>query len=256
MPSLPLSVSLALHATAALTSSGDRSTTLRTAWHNAHPAALEVDVEARWLKEWADDGESILFIAMPQPGRIGGLPRGLHPDILPPLLEAGECVLGGTHGGIAVPTTTIFGPPGDQGHLVEWTAYPGPAVPRHVVEATDLAHISRELIARTTAAARALEDVGGTPWRPMDTLPADPRTRPNALPRKTPAAVLLVLDRAVRIAEVARAGLAVERANAALDATTSLKRTIILTDVLDVALTALTGATNVGAMAIAGWRPA
>ena len=160
MPSLPLSVSLALHATAALTSSGDRSTTLRTAWHNAHPAALEVDVEARWLKEWADDGESILFIAMPQPGRIGGLPRGLHPDILPPLLEAGECVLGGTHGGIAVPTTTIFGPPGDQGHLVEWTAYPCPTLPRHVVESTDLAHLSTDLIARTTSAASELDQLG------------------------------------------------------------------------------------------------
>ena len=256
MPSLPLSVSLALHATAACGSSGDREAALRRAWRDAHPRTLDVDDDAPWLADWAEEGECVLFVAMPRPGRVGDLPRGLHPDILPVALDAGECVLGGTKGGLAVPTTTTFGPHGDQGRWVTWTAYPGPAVPRHVVEATDLAHIARELIARTTAAARALEDVGGTPWRPMDTLPADPRTRPNALPRKTPAAVLLVLDRAVRIAEVARAGLAVERANAALDATTSLKRTIILTDVLDVALTALTGATNVGAMAIAGWRPA
>ena len=257
MPSLPVAAALALHGTHALTvDPSRREDLLEAAWRTARPRGVELLDNGEWLQEWADSGERVLFVAMPRPGKVTGLPPALHPDVMTAVLGDGEVLLGGTTGGLATCRITEFGPIGDRGHLLTWTAYPAPVLPRHVVEATDLAALSRGLLAAIADTARRLEALGGAPWRPADTLPADPITRPLAVPKSTPAPAILALDRATRVAALARAGLAIEDSGAALDAATSRERAVILRGLHGTAEDTIVGATNVATMVMAGWRPA
>mgnify|MGYP001325888554 CR=1 FL=1 len=257
MPSLPVAAALALHGTHALAARpSQRGELLRAAWGAARPRGVELLDDGEWLQEWADGGETVLFVALPRPGMIVGLPPGLHADVMTAAISEGQVILGGTRGGLATCTVTEFGPIGDRGRLLTWTAYPAPVVPRHVVEATDLAALSRGLLTAIADSARRLESLGGAPWRPGDTLPADPITRPLAVPRTTPAPAILALDRATRVAALARAGLAIEDSGAALDAATSRERAAILRGLLGTAEDTIVGATNIATMVMAGWRPA
>ena len=256
MPSLPVAVALALHGTQALAAAASRREDLvRSAWRASRPRGVEVLDDGEWFQEWADAGETVLFVALPRPGKILGLPPALHPDVMTAAISDGEVLLGGTKGGLATCRITEFGPSGDRGRLLTWTAYPAGVIPRHVVEATDLAALSRGLVTAISETSRRLDALGGAPWRPADTLPADPLARALPVPQETPPPVILALDRAARVVEITRAGLAAEESGAALDAATSRERATLLRGLLSAAQDTIVAATNVATMVMAGWRP-
>lgn len=206
------------------------------------------------LRDWQTYGETAVFLALPRPGVPAGMPRTDRLS-LAEAAEAGQAAYAPTVGGLLVPRLTPFGPDGDPGLLVEWTAYDAEPVPRHVAESTDLRDLSRRLAEAVQEATERLATVGGIPWRGGEANPPPRSSLPGLPPGLAPRPVHL-LDRAVEVRALALSGLDVEAKGAALDATTSAVRTATLRALLVEAEAAVVGATNVLAMSIAGWRPA
>lgn len=103
---------------------------------------------------------SAFTVALPAPGDPTGLAGPA--DTNTAAIEAGEAVI--VHGAdyALVPDITVFGPPGDQGHLVTWRTMPA-AVPQ---PSTTLAEAEQELNAELRDAAGTLADLDVAGWRP------------------------------------------------------------------------------------------
>jgi len=206
------------------------------------------------LADWAEAGETAVFLAIPRPGAPAGMPPA-HPDALGAATAAGQAAYAPTVGGLLVPAVAGFGSDGDRGLLASWTAYPAQPVPRHVAEATDLRDLSRRLAEAVQETTERLAAAGGIPWRGWEAT-TEPRRHVPGLPDRLAPRAVHLLDRADTVAGLAVAGLEVESDGAALDASTSLVRATALRRLLAEAQDVLVGATNVLAMEIAGWRPA
>lgn len=251
---LPASVRLALW----VTSAWQGRITLEKALLRAFPGVDHVDGDLSRITLWHDLGEQALFVALPRPGDVTRVPR-TAPEALAHATDTGECVYAAGLGGLLVPTLTEFGPEGDVGLRVDWAAYDAQPTPRHRLEMLDLGDIERTLVASVRRHAAELEAVGGSPW--------DQRHREDAegalarvlwgLPEQTPARVLRVVSLAAKVSTMADlAGRGGRLAPGPLDTTTSTAREGLLRSLVADADNALSDATNVGVMAIAGWRPA
>lgn len=252
MLALPLSVRVALWATRWLAG----ECVIEDVVRHSHVGAVTecAGPIEKTLQDWSDDGETAVLFALPRPGLLAGMPR-TNRLVLAEAAEAGQAAYAPSAGGLLVPKLTPFGPDGDPGLLVEWTAYDAEPVPRHVTEATDLRDLSRRLAEALQETTDRLATVGGIPWRGGEANPPPRATLPG-LPRGLAPRPVHLLDRAVEVRALALRGIEVEQGGAALGATTSAVRTATLRALLVEAEAALVGATNVLAMSIAGWRPA
>ncbi len=250
MPSLPLSVSAALWATALLHGSATRAECLRA----THAGSTDVAGDLDWPTEWRDLGETLAVAVLPRPGRPGWISAGGGAG-LDAAAEATEAVLAATTGHLAVPTIQEYGPAGDRGVLVTWTAYPGMPVPRHRLEATDLREMTQRFATAVREAAEDLEVAGGTPWTASDLLAAGRFGGLDRLPAGIPSRVVELLARSALVSEAAHQGLTVEAEGPALDLQTSMRREQVLRHLAATADDTLEGAAAVAAMAIAGWIP-
>ena len=160
MSELPGSVRLALW----VTSAWNGALSLRAAQARSFPDLDHVAGDLDRLELWRDLGERALFVALPRPGDTSRMPLCSLPAAAL-AAEAGECVFVPSVGGLLVPKLTEFGPSGDTGWRVDWSAHDAQPVPRHRLEMIDLREVERTLVSRLREHTEAFEQVGGTPWR-------------------------------------------------------------------------------------------
>ncbi|NDL55636.1 hypothetical protein [Phytoactinopolyspora mesophila] len=147
------------------------------------------------------EGVTSFQVTLPAPGDPVGL--GGPADLTADAIDAGEAVLAtGTTTYALVPDIQVFGPPGDQGHMVTWRCRPAdspPAGPNLPEAEQTLASTLRE-----TGATLAKLDVAA--WKPeVAALLDDVRSEPIAepLPRTFPAKAQVVAARSIRLMAVA-----------------------------------------------------
>lgn len=254
MSELPSSVRLALWVTAAW----NGVLPLRAAVARSFPDLDHVSGDLGRLEVWRDLGERALFVALPRAGDVSRMPLSEAPATAL-AVEAGECVFVPSLGGLLVPVLSEFGPDGDTGWRVDWSAHDAQPVPRHRLEMIDLRDVERTLVTRLREHTEALETVGGTPWDASARAEADSAldTRLWGLPDGTPAKAVRVMSLA------ATAGLLAGRARrvrtlgaGGVDVGTNARRESLLRSLGADADDALADATNVAVMSLAGWRPA
>ena len=254
MSELPASVRLALWVTAAWR--GDLST--RDALGRSFPDLDHVAGDLGRLDVWRDLGEGALFVALPRPGDVSGMPRA-STAVTAHAAEAGECVYVAGIGGVLVPSLSTFGPEGDVGHRVDWTAYEAEPVPRHRLEMLDLRDVERTLVGRLAEHTVRLADIGGQPWgdAARSAADADLDTALWGVPRTTPARALRVMSLAGTAAQLADRALSLTTLGSnGVDGSTMASRSTALRSLAGDADTALAQAANVAVMTLAGWRPA
>lgn len=159
MPELPASVRLALWATAAF-SRGEED--LEKVVRAASPDVPDVDLApavAR-LDLWQRFGERVVLVSLPAPGDLVGLPRG-GTEFVGAALEAGECAWSPLLGGALVPEFEEFGPSGDTGTLLRWSAHECTPPP---VGDDDAVSAERTLRTLTLEAIRTLEGLDVAHW--------------------------------------------------------------------------------------------
>ena len=238
------------------------------AWHDAVslPAALarsfpdldHVAGDLGRLEVWHDLGERALFVALPRPGDMSRMPLCSLPAAAL-AAEAGECVFVPSLGGLLVPKLTEYGPSGDTGWRVDWSAHDAQPVPRHRLEMIDLRDVERTLVSRLKEHTDAFERVGGTPWGAAARAEAETAldTRPWGLPDDTPGKALRVMSLAATAAVLARrARRLTSLGSDGLDLGTSARRESLVRSLAADADDALGDATNVAVMSLAGWRRA
>ncbi|MGN6751219.1 MAG: hypothetical protein ACTHJJ_01540 [Intrasporangium sp.] len=159
MPELPASVRLALWTTAAWAG----RLPLADAIERSFPDVDHVTGVHGALQAWGEVGERALFVALPRPGDLGALPR-CTPAVAGHAAEAGECVHVAGVGGILVPSQSEFGPEGDTGLRMDWTAYDAEPTPRHRLEMLDLRQTERRLLDGMRQHTEQFEAAGGHPW--------------------------------------------------------------------------------------------
>jgi hypothetical protein len=254
MSELPASVRLAVWVTAAW--SGELPLTKALA--RSFPDVDHVAGDLGRLEVWHDLGERALFVALPRPGDTSRMPLGSVPAAAV-AAEAGECVFVPALGGVLVPRLSEFGPSGDVGHRIDWTAHEADPVPRHRLEMIDLRDVERTLLLRLREHSEAFERVGGTPWSHTARAEAEAAmdSRQWGLPEATPPKALRVMSLAATAGRLAeRAGRLADLGSHGLDATTNAQREALLRALSGDADDALTDATNAAVMSLAGWRPA
>ncbi|HOV02555.1 MAG TPA: hypothetical protein PLZ83_04945, partial [Dermatophilaceae bacterium] len=120
MLALPIVVRCALWGTRWLGGRGD----LDDVVGNVHSGAV-TDIAGPFeatLRDWAERGETAVFLALPRPGLLTGMPRAPL-AVTAAATEAGQAAYAPTVGGALVPTLNRFGPEGDTGVLATWAAY-------------------------------------------------------------------------------------------------------------------------------------
>lgn len=254
MSELPGSVRLALWVTAAW----NDKVSLRAALARSFPDVDHVAGDLGRLDVWRDLGERALFVALPRPGDVSRMPLCSLPAAAL-ATEAGECVFVPSVGGLLVPRLTEFGPSGDTGWRVDWTALDAQPVPRHRLEMIDLRDVERTLVTRLREHTDAFERVGGRPWGTSARAEAETAldTRPWGLPDDTPAKALRVMSVAATAAVLAeRARRLTSLGSDGLDLGTSARRESLVRSLAADADDALADAANVAVMSLAGWRRA
>lgn len=252
MPVLPVSVRLAVWATAAFHGHLD----LDEAVARAHGDLDHYTGDVGRLHLWRDLGERVVLVALPRPGDLTGMPRAAV-EVSGAAVASGECVHVASMGGLLVPTLSSFGPEGDHGTVVEWTAYDSEPVARHVLESLVLGELERDLAQAIHERATALEELEGRPWSSGPRLDAEHRLGEDRLGlphRLLPRAVRLI-NMAARIGVIAEEGLRLAFAGPALDLHSSSRRESRLRTLRSAADAALAGAANIAVMELAGWRP-
>lgn len=231
---------------------------LRDALARSFPDLDHVAGDLARLEVWHDLGERALFVALPRPGDLSRMP----PSPLPAqahAAEAGECVWVASLGGLLVPTLREFGPAGDTGWRVDWTAYDAEPVARHRLEMIDLRQAERSLVTRVREHTEAFERVGGSPWGHSARAAAeDALDRASwGLPDATSPKALRVISLAATCAVLAEQARELSRlGHDGLDAGTAARREALVRSLAADADHALSDATNVAVMQLAGWRPA
>lgn len=219
------------------------------------------------LHLWSDLGEQALFVALPGPGRLTGLPR-CDCAAQTAAITAGEAVFVAGLGGLLTPTFDTFGRSDDQGWRVTWTAFDASPVPRHEFEMLDLRELDRQLREAVLDSARALDRATLAPlgstgagrtqdWSGRNSADLSTITRARmadpawGLPPQTPPAAARVMQSAARLSIAASEG---RQAGPALQSAGSMIREQALAGLAATADEVLAGAANVAAMTIAGWR--
>ncbi|EWT01786.1 hypothetical protein N865_07970 [Intrasporangium oryzae NRRL B-24470] len=254
MSELPASVRLALWVTTAWRGELSTSDALRRSFPDVDHVAGDL---AR-LDVWRDLGERALFVALPRPGDLSRMPRGSASGSAH-AAATGECVFVAGLGGLLVPTLTEFGPEGDIGLRVDWTAYDADPVPRHRMEMLDLRQVERDLLERLRDHVRAFESVGGAPWGHAARAEAEAAVDTGlwGLPDDTPGRALRVMALAANASQLAHHASSLSAlGSGGLDAVTAGRRDVLLRTLAGDADAALADATNIAVMALAGWRPA
>lgn len=254
MSELPASVRLALWVTVAW--SGDLST--KEALARSFPDLDHVAGDLARLDVWRDLGEGALFVALPRPGDVSGMPRA-STAATAHAAEVGECVYVAGLGGLLVPTLSTFGPEGDVGHRMDWTAYEADPVPRHRLEMLDLRDVERTLMTRLAEHTARLADIGGQPWSQEARAAAesDLDALVWGVPRTTPGRALRIMSLAGTASQLAdRATSLTSLGSSGIDTSTMASRSAALRSLGGDADLALAQATNVAVMTLAGWRPA
>jgi len=247
---LPLSVRAALWLTAAAGGRVDPDRAARAALVGVDEVTGVVPGPA----SWPPTGETLVVPALPRPGAIGGMPR-TAPETLGAAVDAGECLVAATTGGLLVPELSEYGPAGDVGVLCTWTAFDAEPLPLHRVHALDTGELARSLTQAIAEATARLEAVGGIPWRASQTHPAPHSERSAALPPGLPPRATQLLLRAAEVRTLAQDGLAAEEAGAAYDASTSTARAHALRTLLGAAGDCLAGAATLAAHTLAPTHP-
>lgn len=250
MSTLPASVRLSLWVTAAYAGHVDLDEAVR----HALPDIDHVDGATDRLRLWQDLGERVLCVALPRPGQIATMPRG-NAELVGAATDSGECVFVPAIGGALVPTITEFGPEGDTGTQVTWTAYDADPVPSHQLAAMDESEIERALREHLIDATQELDALDAKPWAgsPLRAM-ADERTamREWGLPQGLPGRALRIIQLSGTVA--AACDLALDH-SPATDVSSDAARQRLLRDLLGGAETALATAATAAAQSLAGLRP-
>jgi hypothetical protein len=249
--SLPASVRLALWATASYAG----RLPVEEVMDRALPDVDDVRGDVDRLGLWRDLGERVVLVALPRPGDLSGMPRG-SADLVAAATDAGECVFVPGIGGALVPTIESFGPEGDQGTQVTWTAYDAEPVPVHTLEALSLNEVDlrfRQELAEQTRQIAVLDAQpwAGSPARGMvdDYVNAKGWGLPDGLPQRA----LRVMSTASVIS--LGTGLGLQLPSPALTSDTDERRRGLLASLLATADRAVATAATVSALTIAGMRP-
>jgi hypothetical protein len=248
---LPVSVRLALWATAAYAG----QLPLAEVVCRAHPDLDHVAGDLDRLSVWHDLGEHAVLVALPRPGNLSGMPRG-STELIAAATDAGECVYVPGLGGALVPTIEIFGPAGDRGTQVTWTAYDADPVPTHVLEALSLGEIELSLRQSLLEATARIDALDTQPWDARlrslaDHLPGDAWGLPTGLPRRAHR----IMATASLIGAATELGLSSHAQSQVLTSALTERRRVLLTDLEAVADTAMAAAATVAALSLAGLRP-
>ena len=251
MSVLPVSVRLALWATAAYAG----RLPLAEVVGRAHPDLDHVAGDLDRLSIWHDLGEQAVLVALPRPGNLSGMPRG-SAELIAAATDAGECVYVPGVGGALVPTIESFGPIGDQGTQVTWTAYDAAPVPTHVLEALSLGEIELSLRQSLLEATARLDALDTKPWDARlrtlaDHLPGDAWGLPAGLPRRAHR----IMATASLIGAATQLGLGPHAESQVLTSALTERRRVLLTDLEAVADAAMAAAATVAALSLAGLRP-
>lgn len=247
---LPVSVRLALWATAAY--AGRLS--LEEVPGRAMPEVDHATGLPGPLPLWRDLGEQVVLVALPRPGDLGGMPRA-STDVVAAATAAEEVVFVPGVGAAMVPTVTTFGPEGDRGTAVEWTAYDADPVPTHRLEALALPEIELRLRQDLAELTTRLDEVEAKPLSPelRRARAEGPATAQLwGLPGGLPPRALNVIRLAGTVADVSGIGLDAGLHTAA--SSTTVQRERILQQLLARTNQSLAEATNVAVMHLAGWR--
>jgi hypothetical protein len=234
---------------------GDLAT--KDALARALPDVDHVAGDLARLDVWRDLGERALFVALPRPGDLSRMPPGSVPASAH-AADAGECVFVAGIGGVLVPTLSEYGPRGDVGLRADWTAYEADPVPRHRLEMLDLREIERELMMRLHDHSARFQAVGGHPWGPEARAEAEAAldTALWGVPARTAGRALRIMALSANVSRLAQRTASLSAlGSGGLDAGTAATRNLLLRDLAADADAALTDATNVAVMSIAGWRP-
>jgi len=251
MPALPVSVRLALWATAAYAGLLPVDEVVR----RAHPDLDDVAGDLDRVSMWRDLGERAVLVALPRPGNLSGMPRG-SAELIAAATDAGECVYVPGVGGALVPTIESFGPAGDEGTRVTWTAYDADPVPTHVLEALSLSEIELRFRQDLLEATARIEALDTKPWNTSlrslaDGLPGGVWGLPTGVPRRAQR----VIETAAHIGVTTELGLTVHAESQVLTSQLTEQRRLLLTDLDAIADTAMAAAATVAALCIAGLRP-
>lgn len=206
------------------------------------------------VRLWSSLGEQVVLVALPRPGDLTGMPRG-GSSFVDAAVQAQECVYVPALGGALVPELSPYGPPGDQGWTVTWTAYPADPVPTHRVEALDLGQIELLLRQDLMEVTEALVSSGPAPFgAAADRGLARARSvrdgaRSWGLPEGLPQRAVRVIDLAGTVLGLVDAGL--DSVPGSLDAATVAARSQVLSRLGARAASALADATNAAALHLA-----
>ena len=252
MSALPVCVRLALWATAAYTG----QLRVEDVVQRAHPDLDHVSGDLDRLSLWRDLGERAVLVALPRPGNLSGMPRG-SPELIAAATDAGECVYVPGVGGALVPTIEHFGPAGDQGTRVTWSAYDCDPVPAHTLEALSLCEIELGFRQKLMEHTRAIEALDAGPWAgsPFRSM-ADERAAGRwGLPDGLPSRATRIITMAALVGVATELGLSVPAQSQVLTAMVAEQRRRALSDLDAIADTAMAAAATVAALWMAGLRP-
>jgi len=252
MSVLPRCVRLSLWATAAYAG----QLPVAEAVDRTHADLDHVTGDLDHLLLWRDLGERAVLVALPRPGNLSGMPRG-SAEMIAAATDAGECVYVPAIGGALVPTVEHFGPAGDLGTQVTWSAYDCDPVPAHTLEALSLNEIEQEFRQKLMEHTLAIEALDAAPWagsafRAM----ADERSTGQwGLPDGLPSRATTIIAMAALVGVATGLGLSGQAQSQVLTGTVAEHRRRLLTNLDAIADTAMAAAATVAALSIAGLRP-
>jgi hypothetical protein len=251
MSVLPVCVRLSLWATTAYV--GQLS--VQEAVDRAHPDLDHVTGDIGRLSLWRDMGERAVLVALPRPGDLSGMPRG-SAELIAAATEAGECVYVPGIGAAMVPTIEHFGPAGDQGTRVTWSAYDCDPVPVHMLAALSLSEIDQGFRQELVEHTRAIEDLDAKPWAgsPFRSMADDLGIGQWGLPGGLPSRATRIITMAALVGVATELGLSDEAQSQILTGTVADRRRMVLTQLDASADRAMAAATTVAALSIAGLR--
>lgn len=196
--------------------------------------------EALWALRGS--GARALRVVLPVPGDPRGL--GGPAELNGHAIDAGEVVLAVGAPVALVPEVQVFGPPGDQGHLVTWHCHTADPP----VVAGSLPEAERAMTVALLDASAALTQLDIAQWRPeVAALLDDVRSNREAepLPRGFPAQAQTVAARSARLLAVV--DFALHDDGTALTSAAAASRRAALTSLEHAARHALEAACNVWA---------
>jgi len=245
-------VRLSLWATAAYAG----QLTVQEAVARAHPDLDHVTGDLDRLRLWHDLGERAVLVALPRPGNLSGMPRG-SAELVAAATAAGECVYVPSLGGALVPAIEQFGPEGDQGTRVSWSAYDCDPVPVHTLEALSLSEIERVFRGELMESTQALEALDTKPWAGslFRTVADELSLSQWGLPDGLPPRATKVITMAAMVGVATELGLSDQAQSQVLTGSLAERRRMVLTNLDASADKAMAATATLAALSLAGLHP-